>query len=210
MRAVRAAFALAGLAVLIATTGCGGRDVPAASPVAVVEVAPRTTAAQVPASMATETTTATPGAPTAPGSVVRVGNQRPLNSAALAFAKYLNAMHNRIHPIFTDGSLSRLDALRPNDPLNDTTLMTRLELVIDGNTGSLVKQTVVRTSGLSGFDTLAMDAVTRSAPFEPASGALWSSDGNVYVHWEFRRDPVFGCSTMHVRPFLLQMGSAPQ
>ena len=139
-----------------------------------------------------------------------VGNQRPLNSAALAFAKYLNAMHNRIHPIFTDGSLSRLDALRPNDPLNDPTLTTRIELVIDGNTGNLVNQTVVSTSGLTAFDALAIDAVTRAAPFEPASATLWSTDAKVYVHWEFKRDPVFGCSTMHARPFLLSMGSAPQ
>jgi len=190
---MRAALALA---VLAAATGCAQQDVPVASPVAVVDVAQTTTAAPLPAP--------------APVSAVRLGNQGPLGNAAVPFAKYLVAMHNRIHPLFTDGSLARLDDLRPNDPLNDTTLMTRLELVIDGNTGNLLKQSIVRTSGLPAFDALAVDAVTRAAPFEPASGMLWSSDGNVYVHWEFRRDPVFGCSTMHVRPFLLHMGSAPQ
>jgi hypothetical protein len=204
--ALRAALALAALA---AVTDCGGREVPAARPVAEIDVTPTTTAA--PVAMAAAATTAAPATPEAalPSSAVRIGNQRPIGSAALTFAKYLNAMHNRIHPRFTDEALSRLDGLRPNDPLNDTTLMTRLELVIDGQTGRVVKQTVVRTSGLAAFDALAIDAVSRAAPFEPASAMLWSSDANVYVHWEFMRDPVFGCSTMHVRPFLLHIGAAP-
>jgi hypothetical protein len=45
--------------------------------------------------------------------------------------------------------------------------------------------------------------VHRAQPFGPAPGAIVSADGNVYLHWEFHRDEVFACSTMHARPFML-------
>ncbi len=48
-----------------------------------------------------------------------------------------------------------------------------------------------------------VDAVHRAQPFGPAPGAIVSPDGNVYLHWEFHRDEVYACSTMHARPFLL-------
>jgi hypothetical protein len=205
MRAMRAALALAGVASM---TSCARPDALVARPVApaaIVDVAPTTTTTAAPVAAAPVAT-----APSAHvGGSVLVGNQHPLGASAAPFAYYLNAMHKRIHGPFSDEALGRLDGLRPNDPLNDMTLMTNLELVIDGKTGKLVKDAVIRSSGLVGFDALALDAVTRAAPFEPAAPALWSTDGNVYVHWEFRRDPVFGCSTMHVWPFLLDVGSAP-
>ena len=204
MRAMRAALALASVASM---TSCARPHTPVASPVApaMVDVAPTTTTAAPVATVA-------PVGTVAPwkhvGGSVLAGNQHVLGGAIVPFAYYLNEMHKRIHGPFSDEALGRLDGLRPNDPLNDMSLMTNLELVIDGKTGKVVKESVIRTSGLVGFDALALDAVTRAAPFEPASAALWSSDGNVYVHWEFRRDPVFGCSTMHAWPFLLDVGSA--
>lgn len=210
MRSMRAALALA---VLASMTGCARPDAPVASPrapVAVVDVAPSTTAtaAHVPPSVVVPVAS-TPRKLVTGGSA-RADNQRALAAAAVPFATYLNAMHNRMHGLFTDDSLAKLDSLPPNDPLNDKKLMTKLELVIDGKTGNLVKPSVIKPSGLTAFDALALDAVTRAAPFEPAAGTLWSSDGNVYVHWEFWREPAFACSTMHARPFLLDMGSAPQ
>ncbi len=215
------AFACA-LAVIGGTTACARPDAPVASapaPAIVVDVSSSSTSsasASASSSVSASAAGVVPSAGPAPApavqgrGAVRLGNQHPLGPAALAFAKYLNAMHNRIHGPFTDDALQKLDALRPNDALNDMSLMTRVELMIDGKTGDVVKQTVVRTSGISAFDELGMEAVRRAAPFGPADAPLWSSDGNVYVHWEFRRDPVFGCSTMHARPFLLDIWSAPQ
>ena len=58
----------------------------------------------------------------------------------------------------------------------------------------------------------ALDAVQRASPFGPAPSAIVSSDGNVYLHWEFHRDEVYACSTMNARPFLLNVppkGSDP-
>jgi hypothetical protein len=44
---------------------------------------------------------------------VKPGNQTALNTARVPFASYLNAMHNRIHPIFADSFLDSLDRLPP-------------------------------------------------------------------------------------------------
>ncbi len=34
--------------------------------------------------------------------------------------------------------------------------------------------------------------------------AFVSPDGNVYLHWEFHRDPYDACTTRNARPFLLK------
>jgi hypothetical protein len=31
----------------------------------------------------------------------------------------------------------------------------------------------------------------------------------VYLHWEFHRDEVFACSTMHARPFMINTPAKP-
>jgi len=136
-------------------------------------------------------------------SSVKPGNQTALNTAAVPFASYLNTIHNRIHPIFADSFLGSLDNLPNNHPLNDPKLITRLEIVVSPKEGRIVKMGVVKTSGITAFDIAALDSVHRAQPFGPAPGAIVSPDGNVYLHWEFHRDEVFACSTMHARPFLL-------
>jgi TonB family protein len=139
-------------------------------------------------------------------SSVKPGNQTALNTAQVPFASYLNAMHNRIHPIFADSFLESLDALPANHPMNDQHLITRLEIVLTKE-GHLQKMGVVRTSGITAFDIAALDAVQRASPFGPAPTAIVSPDGNVYLHWEFHRDEVYACSTMNARPFLLNVPS---
>jgi TonB family protein len=140
---------------------------------------------------------------------VRDGNQTALNTAAVPFGTYLNLMHNRIHPIFAESAssspafLESLDALPANSPLNDRTLVTRLEIVLTKD-GQLKRMGVVRTSGITAFDIAALDSVNRAAPFGPAPAAIVSPDGNVYLHWEFHRDEVYACSTMNARPYILK------
>ncbi len=138
-------------------------------------------------------------------SSVKPGNQTALNTAAVPFASYLNTIHNRIHPIFADSFLGSLDNLPGNHPLNDPKLITRLEIVVSPKEGRIVKMGVVKTSGITAFDIAALDSVHRAQPFGPAPGAIVSPDGNVYLHWEFHRDEVFACSTMHARPFILNV-----
>ena len=135
-------------------------------------------------------------------SSVKPGNQTSLNTAAVPFATYLNAMHNRIHPIFADSFLASLDNLPPSHVLNDQHLVTRLEIVLTPN-GHILKMGVVKTSGVTAFDIAALDSVQRASPFGQPPSAIVSRDGNVYLHWEFHRDEVYACSTMNARPFML-------
>jgi len=199
--------------VVVTATGCARPETPAASPVAptIVDVVPTTTAAPAPpAAAATAVAAVAPSSVIGPsGGSIRPSMQRSLNAAVVPFAKYMNEMHKRIHGYFADDTLGKLDALPANDPLNDVKLTTRVEIVIDGKSGNLVKVSVVKTSGNARFDAFGVDAVQRAAPFGAADGALWSTDGNVYFHWEFKRDEVFACSTMNARPFLLDLGAAP-
>ncbi len=138
-------------------------------------------------------------------SSVKPGNQTALNTAAVPFASYLNTIHNRIHPIFADSFLGSLDNLPKSHPMNDPKIITRLEIVVSPKDGRIVKMGVVKTSGITAFDIAALDSVHRAQPFGPAPGAIVSPDGNVYLHWEFHRDEVFACSTMHARPFMLNV-----
>jgi TonB family protein len=135
-------------------------------------------------------------------SSVKPGNQTALNTAASPFATYLNGMHNRIHPIFAEAFLDSLDRLPPGHPLNDQSLITRLEIVLTKE-GRLKKMGIVKNSGVTAFDIAALDAVDRAQPFGPAPSAIVSADGYVYLHWEFHRDEVYACSTMNARPFIL-------
>jgi hypothetical protein len=142
-------------------------------------------------------------------SQVKPGNQTSLNTAAVPFASYLNTIHNRIHPIFADSFLGSLDNLPKSHPMNDPKIITRLEIVVSPKEGRIVKMGVVKTSGITAFDIAALDSVHRAQPFGPAPGAIVSPDGNVYLHWEFHRDEVFACSTMHARPFMLNVPAKP-
>jgi len=135
---------------------------------------------------------------------VKPGNQTALNTAAVPFASYLNAMHNRIHPIFADSFLASLDNLPPTHALNDQHLITRLEIVLTRD-GHIVKMGVAKTSGVTAFDIAALDSVQRASPFGPAPSAIISTDGQVYLHWEFHRDEVYACSTMNARPYMLNI-----
>lgn len=142
-------------------------------------------------------------------SSVKPGNQTSLNTAAVPFASYLNGMHNRIHPIFADAFLESLDTLPQGHPLNDSHLVTRLEIVLTKE-GHLKKMGIVKTSGITAFDIAALDSVDRAQPFGPAPGAIVSPDGNVYLHWEFHRDEVYACSTIGARPFILNNQPKPE
>jgi TonB family protein len=141
---------------------------------------------------------------TAPPPVMRDGMRaQSLHGAAIQFASYLNRMHNRIHPEFTDKELVRFERMPPDAPVNDEKLKARLELVLSGTDGRIVGATIADSSGVADFDAAVVESVHRAAPFDTAPPEIVSADGNVHVDWEFARDETFACSTMHTRPFLL-------
>jgi TonB C terminal len=139
---------------------------------------------------------------------VKPGNQTALNTAAVPFAAYLHQIHNRIHPLFADSFLGSLERLPASHPMNDRTLITALEIVVDREEGRLVRRGVTRASGITAFDVSAIAAVDRAAPFGTPPNEIVSPDGNVYLHWEFRRDDM-ACSTMFAHPFILNVQPKP-
>lgn len=135
---------------------------------------------------------------------VKPGNQTALNAARVPFATYLLAIHLRIHPLFADTFLDSIDNLPPTHPLSDKKLMSRLEIVLSPKDGSILRMGVAKPSGVTAFDLAALDSVQRASPFGPAPGAIVSTDGKVYLHWEFHRDES-ACTTANARPFMLNL-----
>lgn len=130
-------------------------------------------------------------------------NQTPLDTARVAFAGYLNAIHNRVHPLFTDTFLLALDRLPAGHPLNDQQLATELEIILNQESGNVVRMGVIKSSGIVAFDIAALDSFKRAAPFGAPPREITSPDGNVYLHWVFHRNKE-ACSTLNARPFLLK------
>jgi len=141
---------------------------------------------------------------------VQLGNQTALNTAASAFGSYLSMIHNRIHPIFADSFLGSLDNLPAGHPMNNKDLSTEVEIVLDQESGNVVRMGVTKFSGITAFDIAALDSVKRAAPFGAPPQAIVSPDGKVYLHWEFHRNE-YACSTLNARPFMLKAkpGTAP-
>ncbi len=136
-------------------------------------------------------------------SSVKYGNNTALNTARVPFATYLNSIHNRIHPIFADDFLMTLEGLPPSHPMNDPKMIARLEIVLEPREGRLVRMGIIKTSGVTAFDVAALDSVQRASPFGKAPNVIVSADGNVYLHWEFHRDPLYACSTAGASPYML-------
>lgn len=135
---------------------------------------------------------------------VKTGNQTALNTARVPFAAYLNQIHNRIHPIFAEGFLESLDRQGAGDPINRPDMKTFLEIVVSQEDGRLVRMGITQTSGVTRFDVGALESVDQAAPFGKPPAEIVSPDGNVYLHWEFYRNPMFACSTFFARPFMLK------
>jgi hypothetical protein len=139
---------------------------------------------------------------------VKPGNQTSLNAARVPFASYINGIHNRIHPIFAEQFLASLDAMPKGTAMAAADLVTHLEIVLSKDQGRVVRLGVTRASGVTAFDVVALDSVSRAQPFGKAPDTIVSPDGNVYLHWEFHRDPFDACSTRNASPFLLAAAPA--
>jgi hypothetical protein len=136
---------------------------------------------------------------------VKPGNQTALNSAHAPFASYLNAIHNRLHPVFADRFLSSLSRMPGDHPLNNMEMTTNLEIVLRPDDGQVVRMGVTKSSGVTAFDIGALDSVKRAGPFGAAPQSIISPDGNVYFHWEFHRLPQYACSTYFARPYIIKV-----
>ncbi len=135
---------------------------------------------------------------------VKPGNQTALNSARVPFASYLNAVHNRLHPLFADNFLASLEELPASHPMNQPNLVTHLEIVLDADEGRVKDMGVIKTSGVTAFDISALESLQKAQPFGTPPREIVSPDGNVYFHWEFYRNPQYACSTYFAYPYILK------
>ena len=111
-----------------------------------------------------------------------------------------------MHPIFAEEFLAALDALPKGHALNQE-LVTHIEIVVNKENGRIVRIGLTKSSGVTAFDVVSLSSISRAQPFGKAPDAILSPDGNVYLHWEFHRDPYDACTTRNARPFILK--SAP-
>jgi len=134
---------------------------------------------------------------------VVAGNQASLNAIARPFARYLVAVHRRIHPVYADEILPSLGPFSASESHSESHV-TSIELVLSATDGRIVRLGITKASGFAPLDQAALQAAQRAAPFGPAPDKIASPDGNVYIHWDFSRDPARACSTHGARPFKLQ------
>ncbi len=124
-----------------------------------------------------------------------------LRTRAHPFARYIAAMHRKIHPRWGDGILVDWSEKSSDNPLNDWSRWAMVELVLNAD-GSLNKAGIVKSSGYIPFDAAALEVVFDAAPFGRPPRAILSSDGKVYLHWRFHRDQR-QCGTFGVDAFIL-------
>jgi len=132
---------------------------------------------------------------------VSAGEQEALGKRQRTFRNYIEAIHDRIHPIFADSFLASLSIMDASDPLNDFSLMAKLEFEIL-ESGHLNELRVIRTSGNTVFDAAAVDSIYRSAPYPPPPKRILSWNDRVYLRWGFYRNRR-KCGVFNVEPYIL-------
>jgi len=132
---------------------------------------------------------------------VRPGNTTALDTLYHPFAEYLTAFHRKLHPYWGDGFLVSLVAFPDTHPLNDMSLMTKLEIVVNGD-GTVHKVTIVISSGNTVYDVAAINAVYEGEPYPEPPAELQSGDGRLYLRWAFYRNHS-QCGVWNAEPYIL-------
>ena len=135
---------------------------------------------------------------------VKPGNQTALNTRAVPFAQFITRMHRKIHELWAFGFMAGLDNKSASLPLNNPSLLAKLEIVLDGQ-GNVDRVAVVRSSGLTIYDSAAIDVVYSAAPYPTPPPTILSGNGKVYIHWTFHRNDE-ACGTAGVDYFILNNG----
>jgi hypothetical protein len=100
---------------------------------------------------------------------------------------YLRRVHRSIHRLWGFGLLEDWDRRATPAALNDPTLLTILEIVLNGD-GTVHRISVVQKSAYLPYDVAAIDAAYSAGPYPPPSPDVLSRDDKIYLHWRFYRD----------------------
>ncbi|RAL23490.1 hypothetical protein DL240_04835 [Lujinxingia litoralis] len=135
---------------------------------------------------------------------VQVGNHTQVNAASAAHATMIARMHRRyIHPQWALSFVQRIETTLPGrHPLNDLSLYTQLEIVIDGESGAVVDVIRLRPSGNEVYDGQAIMIAWSIGSLAPVPDEVISPDGRVYIHWDFYRNQRL-CGTFGAKIFRL-------
>ena len=103
--------------------------------------------------------------------------------------EYLALMHKEIHPLWAHGYLLRLDTIyrKPGSRLDNSNLEAVLEITLN-SVGTVTDVRVVKSSGISDYDSAAIDVAWHSSPQIAPPHVMISKNGKSYVHWTFWRD----------------------
>ncbi|QDG54763.1 hypothetical protein FIV42_29660 [Persicimonas caeni] len=120
---------------------------------------------------------------------VKPGNHTGVNAKPAIYANYIGRIHRKIHAHWGASYLPRLDTQYPaGHPLNDSSLNSKLEFVIDAKSGKVDSVNIVESSGELMFDAEAVSISYMIGPHRSPPGEIVSPDGKVYIHWNFWRD----------------------
>ncbi len=101
---------------------------------------------------------------------------------------YLQAIHTKVHRLWTDSFLAMADSqLAKDHPINLPSRATGLEVVITAE-GKLAGVKVAQPSGAADFDSSAVDVIKAAAPFAVPPEEVLSDDGKTHVLWTLARD----------------------
>ncbi len=130
---------------------------------------------------------------------IQPGNHTAVNADRAVYAGYISSLHRRIHQRWANEFLMTVATRFPaNSPMHDPNLSTKLEFIIDAQTGEFEEVTIVEASGVMMFDSEAVATAWSIGKRPNPPPQIVSPDGNVYIHWTFWRDGrqcgVFGAS----------------
>jgi TonB family protein len=111
--------------------------------------------------------------------------------------EFVDGMHRRIHPWFSDTYLESLEGRSPTDPVNQGIVVATADIRVRPD-GTLDDVRLSRPSRLPDFDRAVLDAIGKSAPY-PQPPAAILHDGTTTVRWIFARPQVLGCNATNVR-----------
>lgn len=134
---------------------------------------------------------------------VRYGNQVAINTRRSVYAAYIARIHREIHALWGNGYLRHLDLhYGGGHPLSNPKLLTKVEMVMDAQTGEIKEAIIVDTSGNANYDAEAVRVSLSVSPAGPAPEAIVSPGNRVYLHWNYWRD-TRQCGTFGVSVFVL-------
>lgn len=120
---------------------------------------------------------------------IQPGNHTSVNAERAVYVGYINALHRRIHERWANDFLMTIDTTYSrSSPLQNPTLNTTLEFVIEAKSGKFEAVNIVRSSGELMFDSEAINTAWNIGKRPNPPPQIVSGNGKVYVHWNFWRD----------------------